>query len=101
MGIDDGLRISGRTGSEQKFGDAVRRHLCMRGGDACASSRAKQIGEQCGPAIAQWIARDDQFDLVRHGFVNRARERPAIIGKHQPGREQIDDRAQLSEVARH
>ncbi len=70
------------------------------GGDAGVVFGADQIGEQRGLPVAQRIARHHQFDVVRHGGVDRARERPAVIGEHHAGREQVDDRAQFAEVAR-
>ena len=57
-----------------------------------ASSAPTRSANERGLAIAQRIACHDQLDIVRHRFVDCARERAAIIGEHQAGREQIDDR---------
>ena len=101
MGIDDGLGIAGRAGGEQEFCNGVRRDTGECSRDAGVVSRAQELAEHRGFAITQWIARDHQLDFVRQSCVNRARERPAVIGKYQSGREPFDHRPQFSEVARH
>ena len=73
----------------------------MRGSDAGGVFGAKEIGEQRGLAIAKRVARNDQLDLVGHGFIKGAGERATVIDEHKTRREQVDDRAQLAEVARH
>src|SRR5262249_9135514 len=50
---------------------------------------------------AKRIACDDQFDVVGNGLIERARERPPVIGKNKTRREAIDDIPQFAEVARH
>ncbi len=100
MGVDDGLRRAGRAGGEQEFRDCSGRDLAAHGVDAGIVFGADQIGEHRRLPIAQRIARYHQFDIRRDGSVDRAREGPAVIGEHHPGREQFDDRAQFAEIGR-
>jgi hypothetical protein len=44
---------------------------------------------------------DDNLDIIRHGGIDGARKHLAVAGKHQTGRQQIYDRAQFAEIARH
>ena len=74
--------------------------LALRGGDAGVVFGADQIGEQRRLAVRRRIAGHHQFDVVRHRRRDGARERPAVIGEHHAGRQQVDDGAQFAEVAR-
>ena len=65
-----------------------------------SSSRADQVGEQRRLAVAQRVTRHHQLDTVRHRRIKRARERQPVIGEYQAGREQVDNGAQFSEIAR-
>ena len=70
---------------------------------ACAASAASRRGIERGERrrpVRQRIARDDDFDVGRHDRLDGARILRAIAGEHEPGRQQVDDVAQLAEVGR-
>ncbi len=101
MCIDDGLGISGRTGGKEKLCNGIGRDISMCGGNARSVICAEKVREKRGFSVAERIACDDQLDLIGHYRVKGARKWPTVIREHQPWRQQIDDCAQLSEVARH
>jgi len=100
VSIDHGFGLAGRAGGEQELGDAV----CADRGPGSAHVGivlgGEQLGKQGGLAVAERIAGDHKFDVVRHGRVKRARKRRAVIGEYQARRQQFDDHAQFAEVAR-
>ncbi len=80
---------------------AVGTDRVVRGVDLGARRRLGEIGEASDAAVRRRVAGDDEFDAVRHRRIDGAREQLSVGGKHQPGREQVDDRTQLAEIARH
>ena len=101
LGVDDALGIAGRAGGEQDFRHRVGTDLGVRCVDRGGRLGREQIGEQRGRPAAGRIGGDHDLDVGRHGGVDGARERLAVGGEHQARRQDLDDRLELAEVARH